>query len=289
MILQRGWRVWGLEKANLSACIDPFQLAPRRNILFLAIFMALSMSIKPAFYLSLGFVTGCASAFAETPSFNCNTATYPDERAICSNAELSQLDNVANAGYQYVHRVYGAQYSKSVDLPLLQARRACGSDATCIKEQQLAAIQKFQSLGAPVNVVQPQQKLTVPPASGQPTPSVGPSAQQADPYAAGMRQMQLEEFQRDWANFLETYRVLMFAVGCKVIQYEGVVLQRMGGELWPAFVARAPRAGQQLATFEKEMEKAHDAGLAYAKEKGCSYWQQHLDEAYRLRNAYKGY
>ena len=93
------------------------------------------------------------SASAETPIFDCAKATYPDERTICFSAELSQLDNVANAGYEYVRRVYGSQYANSLDLPLLQARRACATDVTCIKAQQLAAIKKFQSLGAPVNAL----------------------------------------------------------------------------------------------------------------------------------------
>jgi hypothetical protein len=117
------------------------------------------MSGKTAVYVLLSLVAGCTGAFAQTPSFDCSKATYPDELSICSNAELSQLDNVANDGYEYVRRVYGAQYAKSVDLPLLRARRACGVNITCIKEQQLAAIQKFQSLGAPVNGPQPQQLL----------------------------------------------------------------------------------------------------------------------------------
>src|SRR6516164_7281206 len=93
------------------------------------------------------------STWAETPSFDCAKATYPDKRTICFSAELSQLDNVANAGYEYVRRVYGSQYANSLDLPLLQARRSCATDVTCIKAQQLAAIKKFQSLGAPVNAV----------------------------------------------------------------------------------------------------------------------------------------
>jgi hypothetical protein len=108
------------------------------------------MSVKTTFCVLLGLVTGCTSAFAQAPSFNCVTDTHPDERAICSNAELSRLDNVANAGYEYVRRVFGSQYAKSITLPLLHARQACRSDIVCIKEQQLAAIQKFRSVGAPV-------------------------------------------------------------------------------------------------------------------------------------------
>ena len=95
----------------------------------------------------------CASARAETPSFNCANAFYPDERAICSNDELSSLDNLANAGYIYVRRVYGRQYANAIDLPLLQARRSCGDRVPCIKAYQLTAIQKFQSLGAPIRVL----------------------------------------------------------------------------------------------------------------------------------------
>jgi uncharacterized protein len=104
-------------------------------------------------------------ASAEPPSFNCAKATYPDEYAICSSAEVSHLDNVADAGYEYVHRVYGNQYARSIDLPLLQARRACAADVACIKEQQLAAIKQFKSLGAPINDL-PAASITTPP----PTP-----------------------------------------------------------------------------------------------------------------------
>jgi uncharacterized protein len=102
-------------------------------------------------------------ASASPPSFNCAKTTYPDEYAICSSAELSQLDNIADAGYEYVRRVYGHQFANSIDLPLLQARRACAADVACIKEQQLTAIQKFQSLGAPINALPAANPTTPPP------------------------------------------------------------------------------------------------------------------------------
>jgi uncharacterized protein len=85
-----------------------------------------------------------------TPSFNCAKATYPDELTICANPELSQLDNVLAAGYEYVRNKDGDQYAKSINVPLFLGRRACGSDAACIKERQIAAIKTFESLGAPV-------------------------------------------------------------------------------------------------------------------------------------------
>ena len=92
-------------------------------------------------------------ALAATPSFNCAKATYADEYAICSNAELSRLDIVANAGYEYLRYVYGHLYANSITLPLLRVRHACRSNFVCIKEQQLAAIEMFRSLGAPINRV----------------------------------------------------------------------------------------------------------------------------------------
>jgi uncharacterized protein len=239
------------------------------------------MSIKTAIYVSLSLIAGCTSALAQAPSFDCAKATYPDEHAICSNAELAQLDNVANAGYEYVRRVYGSQYSKSVTLPLLHARQACGSDVACIKERQLAAIQKFQSLGAPING---QQIAPTGNASASPQ-----ATQQSDPHAEGARQMEVDQWRHDFSNLLENYRGLMFAVGCKVIQHEVYVTQKIVVQGWTALYARAARLGIEGSANYEEVEKARNEGLAYVAEKGCSYWQQHLEEAYALRNAYKGY
>jgi hypothetical protein len=85
-----------------------------------------------------------------TPSFNCAQASYPDELTICSSPELSQLDNVSVAGYEYVRNKDGDQYAKAINVPLFLARQACRSDAACIKERQIAAIKTFERLGAPI-------------------------------------------------------------------------------------------------------------------------------------------
>jgi peptidoglycan hydrolase-like protein with peptidoglycan-binding domain len=63
---------------------------------------------------------------AEGPSFNCAKAIYPDEFAICSNAELSRLDIVADAGFEYVRRVFGHQLANSITLPLARTAGLCG-------------------------------------------------------------------------------------------------------------------------------------------------------------------
>ena len=178
------------------------------------------MSIKAAYHVLLILVAGCANSFAQAPSFNCATDTHPDERAICSNAELSQLDNIANAGYEYVRRIYGTRYSKSVTLPLLHARQACGSNIICIKEQQLAAIQKFQSLGAPINspqIAQPQQ------GSASALPSQG--QQQTDDLHSMITSVIERQFERcllreskngSYSSFDGgKSAVILFAVACK--------------------------------------------------------------------------
>ena len=115
-----------------------------------------------------------------TPSFNCANATYPDETAICSSTELSQLDTVLVAGYEYVRRRYGDQYAKSINAPLFQARRACGPDVACIKERQLAAIKVFEGIGAPIVATNNQPTQDSPPVAQSPnvTPRSGALPQQ---------------------------------------------------------------------------------------------------------------
>src|SRR5664279_1243089 len=44
---------------------------------------------------------------AGQPSFDCAKATYPDEHAICSNPELSELDKAVAAGFEYLRRSKG--------------------------------------------------------------------------------------------------------------------------------------------------------------------------------------
>jgi clan AA aspartic protease (TIGR02281 family) len=94
------------------------------------------------------------SAFAQNaPSFDCSRAPTPDERTICGNARLSELDRVVAAGYQYVRQQYGDAEAKRIGRPLLQLRHACAADEACIEQRQLFAIKQFQSLGAPVHSI----------------------------------------------------------------------------------------------------------------------------------------
>lgn len=85
------------------------------------------------------------------PSFNCARAKAPDELVICSNSELSQLDNAIAAGYAYVRQANGDFFAKQANTPLFQARQSCGPNRDCIRERQIEAVRTYHDLGAPVN------------------------------------------------------------------------------------------------------------------------------------------
>jgi hypothetical protein len=91
------------------------------------------------------------SANINGPSFDCAKATYPDERLICANAELSQLDNSVAADFRYVREHRGDETARSISVPSLQSRHACNTDFKCIRDAQIAAITEYQRLGAPTD------------------------------------------------------------------------------------------------------------------------------------------
>jgi hypothetical protein len=103
-----------------------------------------------------------------------------------ADAELSRLDNIANTGFKFLRWTYGRERANSIALPLLRERQACGSEVSCIKTRQLATIQTFRLLGAPVDDLR-QQMLPdqmIVPKSEQPT-AVTPSAEPADSNLSG--------------------------------------------------------------------------------------------------------
>lgn len=93
-----------------------------------------------------------AATSRRTPSFDCARASMPDERAICSDEESSQLDSAMASGYAYVRGTYGEQTARAVGAPLLQARQSCGANLSCVKQAQRSAIREYQLRGAPVAI-----------------------------------------------------------------------------------------------------------------------------------------
>jgi uncharacterized protein len=99
-------------------------------------------------------LTSQYSAEAGQPSFDCSRASKLDEIAICNDAYLSQLDNIANEGYQYLRSTMGARQANSIDMPIIRKRQNCGSDKECIKFIQMEAINLFRGYGAPISAPQ---------------------------------------------------------------------------------------------------------------------------------------
>lgn len=75
------------------------------------------------------------------PSFNCGRAKTDDEKAICSDQTLSQIDSLIAEAY----RTYTAEFQSKgrVAKLLLHDRNFCGSDKICIAAVQWGALETF--------------------------------------------------------------------------------------------------------------------------------------------------
>lgn len=92
------------------------------------------------------FLTAPASA---GPSFDCSKAGTTDEKAICADPVLSDIDVAVTAAYATFTPSF--QSKATVARLLLADRRQCGSDAACIAAVQSGALDTFQySLDKPM-------------------------------------------------------------------------------------------------------------------------------------------
>ena len=89
---------------------------------------------------------------AQSPSFDCRKARYPDEWPICRTPELAELDNLIAAAYAYLKTTRGRPYADEVGILFWRLRQACQSDVLCIKERQIEALNAYQSAWAPVSL-----------------------------------------------------------------------------------------------------------------------------------------
>lgn len=96
------------------------------------------------------------AAFAASPasaaSFDCRKASSADEHAICSNDELSALDDAMAAGYREA-RKQAPEVVKPLSRSLLAERRACEADVDCLKTAMTKAVGAYKLiiLGEPVD------------------------------------------------------------------------------------------------------------------------------------------
>ncbi len=97
---------------------------------------------------------GAAPALPQTaagPSFDCAKAQSPDERAICADPRLAEMDRAVSAAYAAVPAGGKAEARRS-GAGFLQSRRRCGAEEACILGQQALALHGYDDLGATVPV-----------------------------------------------------------------------------------------------------------------------------------------
>ena len=97
--------------------------------------------------LLLGLVTGQAHA----ASFDCARAGSPDEHAVCSDPQLSQLDEIVARAFGEAKLAMpgdGEGSPTAYARAFLKERRACAADRSCIFGTYVAVLTTYRDLGA---------------------------------------------------------------------------------------------------------------------------------------------
>ncbi|MEX6507909.1 lysozyme inhibitor LprI family protein [Jiella sp. M17.18] len=88
---------------------------------------------------------------AHAASFNCAKAATPDEKAVCGDLLLSDLDSRLGKDYTALKKKSDlASAVKDISRSFLADRASCGSDKACILSTYLAVLDQYKALGAPV-------------------------------------------------------------------------------------------------------------------------------------------
>jgi uncharacterized protein len=109
--------------------------------------------LPPMFALIVAlFLIGTAtSAQAGNPSFDCGRARTPDEKAVCADDRLSELDQAMSIAFNQADPKY-RQEARAWARAAIVDRRACADDRVCILDQQVSAIQMYSGFGSQVPV-----------------------------------------------------------------------------------------------------------------------------------------
>jgi uncharacterized protein len=95
--------------------------------------------------------TSAAHAQQAEPSFDCRRAKAPDERVICNDSRLAELDQAVAIAYSQTGSDSKEEAHKVVR-ESLAARHSCGGDRICILDQQINALDTLSDLGSKVPV-----------------------------------------------------------------------------------------------------------------------------------------
>jgi uncharacterized protein len=98
--------------------------------------------------LLLGFIATSAHA----ASFDCTKATTPDEKAVCADQRLSDLDGVVSNAFKQARQAANNPGDQpaltAVARGFLKERRACGADRSCIFGGYVSVLLTYQNFGA---------------------------------------------------------------------------------------------------------------------------------------------
>lgn len=106
-------------------------------------------SIQPLLFISVVFSLPLWAA-----SFDCQQATRPDEKTICSVHSLNDMDVEMSVKYHFLKGLLpmGGQGAMADTQQLwLKKRQTCGSDANCLSEQYHQRIAQLDKLYAAIN------------------------------------------------------------------------------------------------------------------------------------------
>jgi uncharacterized protein len=85
------------------------------------------------------------------PSFNCAKATLPDERTICADERLAEMDRAVSNAFAQVKNE-SKEDATTTAKEALAARHACGTNKLCILDQQAKELETFSDLGSKIPV-----------------------------------------------------------------------------------------------------------------------------------------
>jgi uncharacterized protein len=92
------------------------------------------------------------SAGAQAASFDCNRAASADERMVCSDQRLSELDSVAGEAFNRARQVSGAAEITPIARDFLADRRSCGANGACIMASYIGVIGIYRDRGSQVDL-----------------------------------------------------------------------------------------------------------------------------------------
>jgi uncharacterized protein len=111
----------------------------------------MTTTILPLAAIILVGVSGGGLAQSATPSFDCSKAQTADERTICGDPRLAELDQAVAIAFNQA-ATQDRQAAREIAAATLVARRGCGTDKLCILDQQANAIGQFAGLESQVPV-----------------------------------------------------------------------------------------------------------------------------------------